>query len=148
MNETNLKKLKAELADPAYAGMDDAAAADALNTVDRTVLDHTRRSFRDLLRVEGMAVAGAIAGKLKAAASGDVGVALAVSACEDYGDNGGLDFAHPNTIAGIDALVSGGVLAAADGDKLKALGVMTVSRADELGLGRIYPGHVQTARAI
>ena len=142
--------LVAELTDDplarGYAAMTDQAAAETLNAGNRTVADPARKTFRDLLREIGMADAGTIHGKLKAAAAGSDGVALAVAAAGDYGADGGLDFSDPATISGIDTLVAGNVLSSDEGDALKALGRKTVSRAVELGLGYVKAGHVEEAR--
>ncbi len=131
-----------------YSGMSNAEAADNIvNLIDRVIPDHTRRTFRDLLRQEGMAVAGVIAGKLKAGAASNEGIALAVGACTDYGEGGGLDFADQKTIDGIDVIVTGGVISSDEGDKLKAMGKKTVSREVELRLSRTREGTVAQARA-
>jgi hypothetical protein len=150
MPPTDYEVLVAELGDDplqrGYAGMADQAAADSLNGVNRTVADPTRKTFRDLLRKGGMADAGIIHGKLKAAAATDDGVALAIGAAGDYGSDGGLDFSASETVAGIDMLVAGGVLTSQEADALKSLGQRTVSRAEELGLGLVTDGHVGSAR--
>ena len=150
MPPTDYEVLVAELTDDplerGYAGMTNQAAAESLNAVDRTVADPTRKTFRDLLREIGMADAGVIHGKLKAAAESNDGVALAIAAAGDYGTDGGLDFSDPATVAGIDTLVAGGVLTSEEGDALKALGRRPVSRAEELGLGVVTDGHIGSAR--
>lgn len=131
-----------------YGGMTDVEVVASLSTEDRTVPDTTRRTFRDLLRQEGMAVAGTIAGKLKVGAEGNEGLALAVGACMNYSNGGGLDFANQKTIDGIDTIVTSAVITSAEGDQLKAMGQKTVSRAVELRLSKVRVGHVQIARAI
>ena len=145
----NIDVLGAELSDDplgrTYSGMTDKEATDSLNAVDRIIADSTRRSFRDLLRAEGLSVAGTIYGKLKTAAETSAGVELAVSAANDYSDNGGLDFSHAQTISGLNGLVSA-VLTQDEANKLKALGTRTVSRATELGLGTVRVGNVEEAR--
>lgn len=150
MPPTDYEVLVAELVDDplgcGYAGMTNLAAAARLNVVDRSVADPARKTLRELLRVAGMVEAGVIHGKLKAAAESNAGVALAVAAAGDYGGDGGLDFSSPATVAGIDMLVTGGVLTSEEGDALKALGRRTVSRAEELGLSVVTDGHIGSAR--
>ncbi|MEA3226023.1 MAG: hypothetical protein U9Q07_08740, partial [Planctomycetota bacterium] len=66
----------------------------------------------------------------------------------DFGGDGGLDFSTDDVRDAIDALVSSvSALTVVHGANLKALGWRTISRAEELGLGDIYIGHVQKARA-
>ncbi len=146
----NYTVLVAELTDDplgrGYASKTDQWVAASLNAVDRTAADSTRKTFRELLRTQGMGVAGDIHGKLKVASESNSGLALAIAAANDYGTDGGLDFSDPATVAAIDALVSGGVLTTQEGDALKALGQKTVSRADELGLGVVTDGHIGSAR--
>lgn len=58
----------------------------------------------------------------------------------------GLDLSRASTITLIDALVSDGTWDAADKTTLLTLGSTPQSRADELGLGQISPGNVNSAR--
>ncbi len=146
----NIAALKTELLaghpDTGVYSVVAATAIGQLHAVNRVVPDTERKTFRALVAKVDMAVAGPIIDALKAAASTNSVVATAVSACEDYGSNSGLDFSHTSTIAAIDALVAGGALTAAQADVLKAMGQKTISRAEELGLGLIYPIHVTSAR--
>lgn len=150
MPPTYYEVLIAELTDDplgrGYAGMTDQEAAQSLNGIDRIVADPSRKTFRELLRVQGMTVAGVIYGKLKAAAVVDDGVALALAAAGDYSPDGGLDFSDPAAVAGIDALEAQQALTDTEADALKALGEKRVSRAEELGLGTVTDGHVGSAR--
>ena len=62
--------------------------------------------------------------------------------CDEQGSTGGLDFGHPATRAFIQSLpISESVK-----QKLLALGEQRCSRAEELGLGTVTEGHVQSAR--
>ena len=62
-------------------------------------------------------------------------------------DSTALDLGLPDRAVMLAGLVAGGVLSAADSTSLTALGSVAISRAEELGLGRVMPGTVQQARA-
>ena len=61
-------------------------------------------------------------------------------------DNTELDLSLPDRVAMVDALVTGGVLDNDDKDTLYALATTLVSRASQLGVGKVKPGHVEEAR--
>jgi len=58
-----------------------------------------------------------------------------------------LDLTLPDRMALVDGLVAGGVLSAADKTSLIATSTTAISRAEELELPVIKPGHVIEARA-
>lgn len=129
-----------------YVNKTDVQVNDSLRVKDRPIADHDRKTFRDLLRQEGMVTAGVIVAKLQAGAETDAGLVLLVEACSDYGGGGGLDFADEKTIEDIDAIVTGGVITSNEGDKLKVMGVRIVDRLTELGLRNSRVGHIGIAR--
>ena len=61
-------------------------------------------------------------------------------------DSGNLNPANPAHVAFVNELVDAGVLSAGDRTALVVKATESISRAVELRLGFIYPGHVQTAR--
>ncbi len=130
-----------------YASMTDAEAAESLNMANRVVVTPTFCSWRSLLAALGPESTAAIKAKIEAAAQADAGLALALDMLGEYGEGGGLDMGHPNTRAVIDQLAAAEVLTAAEAVAIKSLGERTVSRAQELGLGRVKVGHVHKARA-
>lgn len=62
-------------------------------------------------------------------------------------DGTAFDANKPDRIVMLDALVAGAVLSAADKNSLLDLATKTQSRAIELGIGKVKPGHVQEARS-
>ena len=58
-----------------------------------------------------------------------------------------LDLNLSDRSAMLDALVSGGVLSAADKTSLESLATQSISRAEELNLGGVKAGTIQQARA-
>jgi len=58
-----------------------------------------------------------------------------------------LDFANASHAAMVDGLVAGQVLTSDEKDELVAMGTETISRATELGIGRVLEGYVTKARA-
>lgn len=117
-----------------YAEMTDAQVVASLAVEDRTLADATLYTAREILRRYGLAETVAIMSALDAAAGANRAIQLVVVMLEDFGGDGGLDFADAQTVAGIDALVATEVLTGDQGDELKALGQRTVIRATELGI--------------
>jgi hypothetical protein len=58
-----------------------------------------------------------------------------------------LDIGDVEISGMFDALVTLGVFTSAEQDDLVAFGTSTISRANEIGLGRVKPGYVGKARA-
>jgi hypothetical protein len=58
-----------------------------------------------------------------------------------------LDIGDAEISGMFDALVALGVFTSAEQDDLVAFGTSTISRASEVGLGRVKPGYVGKARA-
>lgn len=132
-----------------YAGMSDADAAADLNTAYRSEPYQRFASWRAaaaILTDEEYAAAKADTQTLAAMSSrlADM-VALLGSPCDDTGATGGIDFGHPEVRAMIDAMPT---LSAEGKAKLKAIGERPISRAAELGLPQVYPGHIQSARTM
>lgn len=128
-----------------YSGMTDAEVAASVNVVDRTVADPVRKRTRDIVKAFGVAEGHALLIALQTAAASNLALAAILDACKDYSEEGGLDFSDAITIEAIDALVPA-VLSVEQGAALKALGRKTISRAEELGIGKVAPGTVQQAR--
>ena len=140
--------LRTELAsDPlgrGYAAMTDEQVASSLNTKDRTVTQQTFVNAKSLMASMDPAVAAGILEKLEAAAPSSPPVKWILSFLTGGGD--GVDVAHPNTQAQLDALASANVLTQTEADAVKALAQRTVSRAEELGLPEIKPWMVAHVR--
>jgi len=133
--------LATELADAAYTGLSDEAAADALNAIDATKFGERMVTYRAILaEVDG---AGDVLDAIEAAGATNADVKWAMIGIKADG----IDIGHPKTMAMVDALVAGSVLTQAQGDALKGM-APNISRATELGLGTVKVGDVQFARSI
>lgn len=115
--------LKAELAQPAYAGLSNADAAAALHAVTATRAREYHATARSLMADLGPAAADAILAALEAAAPGNRIVARSLTLIAPA--EGGIDLAHPETQAQLDGLQAAGVLTAAQVTALKGLAVET-----------------------
>ena len=127
-------KLKAEITtDPlgrGYAGMTDAQVVDSLNVIDRT---------RDRTVIPAHEVFEAIAlSDLKTLTPEDRQIVLGLLAMGDVNLKG------PNLRATFGSIFVVGMPSRAN---LVALQTEPVSRADEIGIGDVKPGHVQYVRA-
>jgi hypothetical protein len=153
-----LQALKDELTnDPlgrGYSGMSDEAAADSLNTANRSCLEPI--SSAELLAWSGN---GATDGSMlcryeriqeaaAASASNTVRGACIAALGMIERDGTSLDLNKPDRMAMLDALVAGGVLTAAEKTSLLALATITCSRAVELGLSFITPSLVADAKRL
>ena len=127
-----------------YVGMTDEQVAASLNNPDRTVIEQTMVTAKDLMARMDPGAAATILQKLESAAASDAVVKWIMSFITGGGE--GIDLGHANTRAQIDALVAAGVLTATEGASLKALAQRTVSRAEELGLPEIKPWMVAHVR--
>ncbi len=149
----NCEVLRAELALPQYAALTEREAAAALNVKDRDTL-------RPISSAELLAWSGQVGrfGRIEAATvdanlSAEIQTVARVAHRMICRDTTQLDLSLPDRMAMIDALVGAGVLIV-DAEKeidekaeLLAIATVKVSRAEQLGLGEIYEGHVQKARA-
>ena len=127
-----------------YAAMSDEQGAASLNNPDRTVIEQTMVTAKDLMARMDPGAAATILQKLESAAATNAVVKWIMSFITGGGE--GIDLGHANTRAQIDALVAAGVLTATEGASLKALAQRTVSRAEELGLPEIKPWMVAHVR--
>jgi hypothetical protein len=146
----NHSKLRDELTiDPlgrGYSGIADEQAADDLMSKYRTLVSPItmaniiRWSARhDTIHALETAVASGVADKRRLARAA---LALIESPQIDTLDLGDVE------ISGMfDALVTLGVFTSAEQDDLVAFGASLISRATEIGLGRVKPGYVGKARA-
>lgn len=147
----NYSKLQDEvLNDPGgvgYSGMTDAAVLAAMYVEDIPVVDTSRKTFRDLIALTDLTTASGIIAAMKAAAASNPALLVAVKACEDYAENGGLDFSHPKTIEALDALEAQSILSTDQVNLLKSMGKKMASRVDIRGLGRVRKGDLARVRA-
>jgi len=140
--------LRTELLAAQYAGLSDSAASAALNARTITVPRETRLTVIGLAKVLGnLAASRRVIESLRAAASSDVLVDEAIALMRA---NGGVDVADPLTRQMLDAFASNQNLPMTqeDADALKAAADEQISRAEQLGIGRVKPGHVQEARRL
>lgn len=145
----DFQKLKTELrADPlarGYANMTDAEAAASLNTPDRPMVVETYANAKTLLSHLGATPGAAVLDALETIAVSNSAVKWALKFITSPE---GIDVGNLETRAMLDQLVAATVLSAADVATIKMLAERQISRAEELGLGLVREGDVQTVRAI
>lgn len=127
-----------------YAAMTAEEVSAALNAQDRLLPGGTFCTMRAVL--EKVPDAGPLIATLDAIAATDPVIAEGLRALRTYATDGGLDFSSPVVIALVDQLYAAGVVRADQREALLALGKRPASRAEELGLPQVYPGHVASAR--
>ena len=127
-----------------YSGMTHSEAAAALNTANRTRVAETYANAKTILAHLGSTAGSAFLDGLEAAASSNRAVYWVLSFIKS---DGGVNVGDPETRAALDALAAGGVLETASVTAVKALAEQTVSRGEELGIGPVYAGEVEAARA-
>lgn len=145
----NIAILKSEIdSDPlgrGYSGMDDTAVAVDLNTAYRTKKEPI--SSAELL---AWSASNARLQNIKNAAENGATDDLKSLAQAAYlivtRDGTTLDLNLADRVAMLDSLVAAGVLTAADRTSLDALATVSISRAEELAIGRVRAGDVIQAR--
>lgn len=133
--------LSDELQDPKYADLSDTEAADLLNA---KVIDSVTERFvtdRTLYAELGPELAETILTKMAGADNPMVTRALRWIETRD-----GLDVGHPTARAMLDLLEQSGLFTEQEALAIKAMAAIKISRADQLGLGWVYPGDVIRAR--
>ena len=129
-----------------YSGMSDAAAAASLNDT----IDRTRYSPVTSAKLLAWSASSGriVAIKTASESHADDAVKSISLVCYTMVSRDGTEFDADNSdhIAMIDGLIAGGVLQAADKTSLLSLATENISRATELGLGLVKPGHVGMAR--
>lgn len=139
-------RLRDELmADPlgrGYGSMSPDQAAASLMTENRTVIEATQVGALGIMRELGPAAGAAVLDALEAASASDSRLRWVMRELSTVG----IDLGHPVTRATIQELAAAGVLTPSQLDALLSVAVRTVSRAEELGLGEVRPGDVDTAR--
>lgn len=152
MTSDNLLLLRSELTtDPLsrdYSGMSDTAAASSLNTANRVVRQQYMMTRRQLHVSFGFIRGVQILETLKAIGqSQDASAPLVREVVAMLYDDVGLDIGHPDAETLLAGWVAAGIVTQAEADTLLALGRATVSRGEELGLGKVGSHHVAAARA-
>jgi hypothetical protein len=145
----NIAILKSEIdSDPlgrGYSGMDDTAVAVDLNTAYRTKKEPI--SSAELL---AWSASDARLQNIKNAAENGATDDLKSLAQAAYlivtRDGTTLDLNLADRVAMLDSLVAAGVLTAADRTSLDSLATVSISRAEELSIGRVRAGDVIQAR--
>jgi hypothetical protein len=145
----NIAIIKSEIdSDPlgrGYSGMDDTAVAVDLNTAYRTKKEPI--SSAELL---AWSASDARLQNIKNAAENGATDDLKSLAQAAYlivtRDGTTLDLNLADRVAMLDSLVAAGVLTAADRTSLDALATVSISRAEELAIGRVRAGDVIQAR--
>ena len=145
----NIAILKSEIdSDPlgrGYSGMDDTAVAVDINTAYRTKKEPI--SSAELL---AWSASDARLQNIKDAAENGATDDLKSLAQAAYlivtRDGTTLDLNLADRVAMLDSLVAAGVLTAADRTSLDSLATVSISRAEELSVGRVRAGDVIQAR--
>jgi len=151
MTDREYAILVAELRDDplgrGYARMTDEQAAASLNETNRTRIVKRFVSWRGVATVLDDTEYAAVKTAVQQLAQSSERVAdmlkMLELPCDESGTTGGLDFGCDQVRGMIDVLpgVDDAVKA-----KLRALGEETISRAAELGLPKLRPGHIESAR--
>lgn len=144
--------LKAEIGLPAYAGMSDVEIAAALNAEIDAVRDVATSDARALLlRTGEWGAITLLSRQVPSEAVPAEAVAAAITAIDTLRLTTTLETTKAPYWQAVQAMVAGlqaaGVLSEATGTALLALRQTTTTRAAVLGLGRVSPGDVQTARS-
>jgi len=132
-----------------YSEMSDAEAAASLNTADRTIVRPRRVDSRTVLNefMPSASAADALLAKLETVAQANSLVARVLDWMQvPEQQGGGLDVGNARVRAIAPGLVDQSGIMQAEIDGLLALAEETVSRAAELGIRAVKPGHVQEAR--
>jgi hypothetical protein len=135
----------------AHPGWDDQQIAGALNA--KTLSGLARAPimvrYRTLISSYGPELADGVIDALEAAAAaGNKTLQRILPTILADGESSGIDAANPIVRQVIDALATAGVLSADQAAKIKALGEVPTSRAEQLGVKEIQPGHVARARQL
>jgi len=150
--------IKAEITiDPltrGYAGMTDQQVVDSLLAQDRSRINPLSSAELLAWAAGGADDAQAIKSRYEriqesstAHPSGAVRGACLAAMGLIQRDGTELDLNLPDRAALVGGLVAGGVLTVTEQAELTTLATETVSRAEELGLGVVRPGHVTLARS-
>lgn len=130
MHEQGLREL---LQTDPYASQTDAQVASALNATSQHVVDTpTLITSRTLYADLGPTAAETILQKLEAASASNAVVKRVLGWL--LPSESGVDIAHSATRGQIDALVQEGVLTSGEGSAIKALGEVTKSLGESLGM--------------
>jgi hypothetical protein len=147
----SIAKLKTELTDDplerGYSSMTAEEASASLNTVNRTRL--VALSMQELREWAGINARGfnILAGISNEALTDQQRNICCVADKLIGTDDGKLDPGNALHVAMINELVSAGVISAADRTALVAKATDDISRATELGLGKVRVGHIQETRS-
>lgn len=129
---------------PEFVGLSDNDVAGRLN--DTSLLRSVQSRFVSARTIIAEIANGSeILDKLEAVSANISAVKWAMSYLKG---ESGIDIGHPGTISQIDGLVAGAVLTNEEGEALKNMALLPVSRADVLGLGAVSYNDVNIARAM
>lgn len=140
-------KLKTEVAEllAAHPDWTDQQVADSLNAETVTVTHSRFVTFRTLLSELPVEQAMSVIGKIKAAAEANPVLAEILPSLKDTAEGCGIDMANANARAFVDGLVTAEVLTAEEAAAVKGMAETAISRAEELGLGRVALTDVEIA---
>jgi hypothetical protein len=144
--------LRAEIAQPAYAGLSDAEIAAALNAEIDAVRNVATSDARALLLATGEWGAITLLARQEPSESVPAeAIAAAITAIDTLKLTEVLETTKTPYWQAVQAMVAGlqaaGVLSEATGTALLGLRETTTTRAAQLGLGQVSPGDIQTARS-
>lgn len=144
--------LKQELLnDPAslgYAGKSSQEKADIINARNISKQRSMMITFRGFYeqRNLGPTMAAAVLGKIRARAAANDQVMYDVEKML-YSERG-MDIGEPSTSVMIDAYVNAGVFTSAEGNALKNISKVFVTRAEQLGISSVTPEDVDIAESM
>ena len=140
-------KLKREILDDplnyGYAGTDDEGVLNILNTPSRQIVIEHYVNAKQILAVLGATTGAAFLDALETAAAANSAVRWAM---EFIRTDSGIDVGNIETRAMLDQLAAAGILEQASVNKLKLLAERQISRAEEIGVGKVTLGDIQFVR--
>ncbi len=148
---TPIDKIRNELTnDPLAVGYSamatDQDVVDSLNAATISQPHERRHTARKVLKVLGETDGTTVLDLVETMVATSRSFKVANDALNSYGEGGGIEFGSDMVRAMIGGLVQANAITAAIGTKLESIGEDKVSRASQLGLGVVKPGHVQEAR--
>lgn len=146
MDQQKQDALKALIdTEPLNSGKTDAQVLDWLTEAAISVPKNERQTITSLMAELGIDDGYNIIDAIETAAAQDPKLKLIADLLKPAG--GGVDLAHAESQAFIDALVTGAILTAQQGADLKSVGFRLISRAQNAGLIGVTIDHVIKARA-
>lgn len=145
MKDEEYRVLANELKKPEYAGKTYDEIAKLLNAPTIARLSDRRITWRTVMKVLGIARTGEIYSAMEQMSAGNKGIALVMRMMESYHEGGGVSLNNAEADRFFNELVANRVITQQERKALENEISDRVSRAHELGLPDVSPGHVKSA---